>query len=98
MLGAKSLDEFDILGLLAGLHKHAQMRLAFIQGFGAFPKATSKTIVNECILEDLLHKTNLLRLLASDFQELYLPVERPRDLISLSEGLQQGPQPPVHRF
>ena len=54
VLGAESLDELDVFGLGTGLYQDAKVSLALVQGFGALPETASETIVNECVLQDLL--------------------------------------------
>ena len=54
VLGAQGLDEFDVLCLGARLDEHAEVGLAFVQGLGALAETTSKTVVDEGVLQDLL--------------------------------------------
>jgi len=51
---AECFDEFDILSLCAGLHKHTQMGLALVQCLGALAETTSETVTNKGILQNLL--------------------------------------------
>ena len=46
MLGAESLDEFDVLGLCASFYKDAKMSLTLVESFCAFAETTSQTIVD----------------------------------------------------
>ena len=55
VLRAEGLDELDVLGLRARLDEHAQVRLALVQGLRALTETASKTVVNESVLQDLLH-------------------------------------------
>jgi len=54
VLSAESLNELDVLGLRAGLDKDAKMGLALVEGLGALAETTSKTVVDEGVLQDLL--------------------------------------------
>lgn len=54
MLGAESLDELDVLLLVARLDENAEVGLTTVKGLGALSQATGKTIVDESLLEDLL--------------------------------------------
>lgn len=56
VLRTQRLDELDIFGFGTGLNEHAKMRLAFIERFGSFAKAAREAIVNECVLQNLLHE------------------------------------------
>ena len=56
VLRAEGLNELDVLSLRAGLDEDAQVRLALVQGLGALAEATSQTVVNEGVLQDLLQK------------------------------------------
>ena len=59
VLGAESLDELDVFGLGTGLYQDAKVSLALVQGFGALPETASETIVNECVLQDLLDRNSV---------------------------------------
>jgi hypothetical protein len=52
--GAKRFNEFDILRLRAGLNKHTNVGLTPVQGFCALTQATSKTVMFERLLQNLL--------------------------------------------
>lgn len=54
VLSAKSLNEFNVLRFRAGLNKNAKVGLAFVESLGTLTKATRKTVVNKCVLQDLL--------------------------------------------
>jgi len=57
VLGTQGLDELDVLGLGASLHKHTKMGLPLVQGLGALAETTSKTVMDEGVLQDLLQNT-----------------------------------------
>ena len=61
VLAAKSLDQLDVLGLSAGLDENAKMGLALVEGLGTLAKTTSKTIVNESVLQNLLKSEGAMR-------------------------------------
>ena len=54
VLGTESLNELYILGFCASFDKNAKMSLAFVKGLGGFTETTSETVVNECVLQNLL--------------------------------------------
>lgn len=54
VLGAEGLDELNVLGFRAGFDKDAKMGLSLVQGLCSLTKTTSKAIVNESVLQDLL--------------------------------------------
>ena len=54
MLGAESLDELEVLGLVAGLDEDAKVGLTPVKGLGTLTETASKTVVDEGLLEDLL--------------------------------------------
>jgi len=54
VLGAESLDKFDVFCLSASLDENAQVGLALVQGLGALAETASKTVVNESVLQHLL--------------------------------------------
>jgi hypothetical protein len=54
MLGAEGLDEFDVLSFGTSFDEDAKVGLAFVKGFRALSETTSQTVVNECVLQDLL--------------------------------------------
>ena len=56
VLSAQGLNELDILRLGASLDKHAEVGLALVQGLGALAETTSKTVMDEGVLQDLLQK------------------------------------------
>lgn len=56
VLGAESLDELDVFGLSAGLNQDGKMGLALVKGLGTLAKTTSKTVMDESILQHLLIK------------------------------------------
>lgn len=54
VLSTESLDELDVLGLGTGLDKNAEVGLTFVQRLGTLAQTTSKPVVNESILQNLL--------------------------------------------
>lgn len=54
VLVAESLDELEVLGLVAGLDENAKVGLTTVKGLGALTKTTGETVVDESLLEDLL--------------------------------------------
>ena len=54
MFSTESFDELDVLCFRACLNQNAQMRLTFIEGFGAFAKTACQTVVNESVFQYLL--------------------------------------------
>lgn len=54
VLCAECFNEFDVLSLCAGLHKHTQVGLALVQCLGALAETTSETVTNKSVLQDLL--------------------------------------------
>ena len=54
VLGAESLNELDVLGLSAGLDENAKVGLTLVERLGALTKTASKTVVDECVLQNLL--------------------------------------------
>ena len=54
VLGAKSLNELDVLGLSAGLDEDAKVSLTLVESLGTLAETTSETVVNECVLQNLL--------------------------------------------
>ena len=54
MLGAESLNKLEVLSLCAAFDEDAKMGLALVKGLGALTKSTSKTVVNESVLQNLL--------------------------------------------
>ena len=59
VLGAEGLNELNVLGLSAGLDEDAKVGLALVEGLGALTQTTGKTVVDEGVLQDLLHATCL---------------------------------------
>jgi hypothetical protein len=55
VLGTESLNELDILGLSASLDEDGKMGLAFVERLGTLAQTTRKTVVNERVLQNLLH-------------------------------------------
>ena len=55
VLSTEGLDELDVLGLRARLDEDAQVRLALVKRLRALTKTASETIMDESVLEDLLH-------------------------------------------
>jgi hypothetical protein len=58
VLSAESLDELDVLCFGAGLHEDAEVGIALVQSLGALAEATSKTVVLEGVLQNLLRTKN----------------------------------------
>lgn len=54
VLVAESLDELEVLGLVAGLDENAKVGLTTVEGLGALTETTGETVVDESLLEDLL--------------------------------------------
>ena len=54
VLVAESLDELEVLGLVAGLDENAKVGLTTVKGLGALTETTGETVVDESLLEDLL--------------------------------------------
>ena len=54
VLGTESLDELDVLCLRAGLDEDAKVGLTLVEGLGALTETAGETVMNECILQDLL--------------------------------------------
>ena len=54
VLGAEGLDELDVLGLRARLDEDAQVSLTLVERLGALAQTTSKTVVDEGVLQNLL--------------------------------------------
>jgi hypothetical protein len=57
----KRFNKFDILCLRAGLNKHTEVGLTPVQSFRTFTQATSKTVVFERLLQNLLMVPKKLR-------------------------------------
>ena len=55
VLGAEGFNELDVLSLCAGLDENAKVGLTLVKGLCALTETASKTIVNEGVLQDLLH-------------------------------------------
>lgn len=55
MLSTEGLDELDVLGLSARLDEDAQVRLALVKRLRALAETASETVVDEGVLQDLLH-------------------------------------------
>jgi hypothetical protein len=56
VFGAQSLDELDVLRLSAGLDKDTKVRLALIKGLCRLTKPTSKAVVDQRVLQNLLKR------------------------------------------
>ena len=54
VLRAEGLDELDVLGLSAGLDEDAKVSLTLVESLGTLAETTSETVVNECVLQNLL--------------------------------------------
>ena len=54
VLVAESLDELEVLGLVAGLDEDAKVGLATVEGLGALTQTTGETVVDQGLLENLL--------------------------------------------
>ena len=54
VLRAQGLDELDVLGLSAGLDEDAKVSLTLVESLGTLAETTSETVVNECVLQNLL--------------------------------------------
>ena len=55
VLGTESLNELDVLGLSAGLDENAEVGLTLVECLGALSETASKAVMDECVLQDLLH-------------------------------------------
>ena len=53
VLGTESLNKLKVLSLCAAFNEDAKMGLALVKGLGALTKSTSKTVVNESVLQNL---------------------------------------------
>ena len=56
MLSTESLNELDVFGFRAGLDEDAKVGLAFVECLGTLTKTTSKTVVYERVLQNLLYR------------------------------------------
>jgi len=54
VFGAKSLDEFEVLGFGTRFDQDTKVGLTFVEGFGAFTESTGEAVVNECVFQNLL--------------------------------------------
>ena len=54
VLSTEGLDELDVLGLSAGLDEDAKVSLTLVESLGTLAETTSETVVNECVLQNLL--------------------------------------------
>ena len=54
VLGTEGLNELDVLGLSAGLDEDAKVSLTLVESLGTLAETTSETVVNECVLQNLL--------------------------------------------
>ena len=54
VLVAQSLDELEVLGLVARLDENAKVGLAAVERLGALAQTTGKTVVDKGLLQDLL--------------------------------------------
>ena len=59
VLRAQGLDELDVLGLSARLDEHTQVRLALVKRLRALAQTASKTVVDEGVLQNLLHNARV---------------------------------------
>ena len=92
VLGAKSLNELDVLGLRARLDEHAQVRLALVQGLRALTETTGETVVNEGVLQDLLRVERGFEDDGEPLINFYIPEAHPQRKACPWE-LRWGPQP-----
>jgi len=56
VFGAKGLDEFDVFSLSASLDENTEVSLSLVEGLGTLTKTTSETIMDKCILQNLLDR------------------------------------------
>jgi hypothetical protein len=56
VLGAKGLDELEVFSLRTRLNEDTQMCLTLVQRFSAFTEPTGEAVMNERILQHLLHE------------------------------------------
>ena len=61
VLGAESLDKFEVFGLGVGFDEDAKVSLALVHCLGALAETTSESIVDESVLQDLLRGGQFLR-------------------------------------
>ena len=61
VLGAESLDKFEVFRLGVGFDEDAKVSLALVQCLGALAETTSESIVDEGVLQDLLRGDQFLR-------------------------------------
>ena len=54
VLSTEGLNELDVLGLSAGLDEDAKVSLTLVESLGTLAETTSETVVNECVLQNLL--------------------------------------------
>ena len=54
VLGAKSLNELQVLRFSDGLDEDAQVRLALVEGLRTFTETARETVVDESVLQNLL--------------------------------------------
>ena len=54
VLGAEGLNELNVFGLSAGLDEDAKVSLTLVESLGTLAETTSETVVNECVLQNLL--------------------------------------------
>ena len=54
VLSTEGLDELNVLGLSAGLDEDAKVSLTLVESLGTLAETTSETVVNECVLQNLL--------------------------------------------
>lgn len=62
VFGAQGLNQLDVLGLGTGLYENAEMGLTFVKGLGTFTQATSQSVVDKGIFQDLLRLTGQILL------------------------------------
>ena len=54
VLGAESLDKFEVFCLGVGFDEDAKVSLTLVESLGTLAETTSETVVNECVLQNLL--------------------------------------------
>jgi hypothetical protein len=55
VLRTECFNELDVLGLRAGLDENAKVGLTLVEGLGTLTETTSKAVMNECVLQNLLN-------------------------------------------
>jgi hypothetical protein len=79
VLSAESLNESEVLGLSTGLYEDAQVSLAFVESLGGFTETAGESVMDEGVLQDLLHNIKQFQQCARKLaRDCDIPVEPPR--------------------